>query len=183
MLGKAFSSAAAGIGLGAASTALNAKLQYRYAKKYALNSPSWQMAGLKDAGLNPILAAAKFGGSNNAMPIQAMDLAGSGEKMSSSTAKAATTDLTKQQKKNAEIQKDILEANVSEARSRAHSAASEANVKSNESTLHGMMTDAYIKNGSILPMIEAYKRAGAIDAAKGTVDAVNKFTRPTRTRK
>lgn len=34
-----------------------AALQYRYQKKFAENSPSWNVAGLRKAGLNPILAA------------------------------------------------------------------------------------------------------------------------------
>lgn len=32
------------------------KSQYKYAQKYALNSPSWNVEGLRRAGLNPILA-------------------------------------------------------------------------------------------------------------------------------
>lgn len=32
------------------------KKQYKYAQKYALNSPSWNVQGLRNAGLNPILA-------------------------------------------------------------------------------------------------------------------------------
>ena len=33
-----------------------AKLQYSYAQKYSENGPSWNVKGLRDAGLNPILA-------------------------------------------------------------------------------------------------------------------------------
>lgn len=33
-----------------------AKLQYKYAQRYALNSPTWNVQGLRDAGLNPMLA-------------------------------------------------------------------------------------------------------------------------------
>lgn len=33
-----------------------AALEYAYAQRYALNSPSWNVQGLRDAGLNPILA-------------------------------------------------------------------------------------------------------------------------------
>ena len=33
-----------------------AALQYQYAERYAKNSPSWNIQGLRDAGLNPILA-------------------------------------------------------------------------------------------------------------------------------
>lgn len=36
---------------------LTAAVNYAYAKKYAENSPSWTVKGLRDAGLNPILAA------------------------------------------------------------------------------------------------------------------------------
>ena len=32
------------------------KSQYKYAQKYAKNSPSWNVEGLRAAGLNPILA-------------------------------------------------------------------------------------------------------------------------------
>ena len=34
-----------------------AALNYKYAERYARNSPSWNVAGLRNAGLNPILAA------------------------------------------------------------------------------------------------------------------------------
>lgn len=34
-----------------------AALEYEYAERYAKNSPSWNVQGLRDAGLNPILAA------------------------------------------------------------------------------------------------------------------------------
>lgn len=34
-----------------------AKLNYKYAQKYALNSPSWTVRGYRAAGINPILAA------------------------------------------------------------------------------------------------------------------------------
>lgn len=34
-----------------------AKLNYKYAQKYALNSPSWTVHGYRAAGINPILAA------------------------------------------------------------------------------------------------------------------------------
>ena len=34
-----------------------AKLNYNYAQKYALNSPSWTVRGYRAAGINPILAA------------------------------------------------------------------------------------------------------------------------------
>lgn len=34
-----------------------AKLNYKYAQKYALNSPSWTVRGYRSAGINPILAA------------------------------------------------------------------------------------------------------------------------------
>lgn len=33
-----------------------AQLQYDYAQRYALNSPTWNVQGLRDAGLNPILS-------------------------------------------------------------------------------------------------------------------------------
>lgn len=33
-----------------------AKLEYEYAERYAKNSPTWNIQGLRDAGLNPMLA-------------------------------------------------------------------------------------------------------------------------------
>lgn len=44
------------------------RYQYKMARKYALNSPSWNVVGLRDAGLNPILAATGGGFSNVSTP-------------------------------------------------------------------------------------------------------------------
>lgn len=49
----------------------NAALQYKYAQRYAENTPTWQVKGLRDAGLNPILAVSNgvsFGGSAPSIP-------------------------------------------------------------------------------------------------------------------
>lgn len=43
--------------LGGKNEKKSLRRQYEYAQKYALNSPSWNVQGLRKAGLNPILAA------------------------------------------------------------------------------------------------------------------------------
>lgn len=85
-LGSAFSNAASGISLHDAtggwsdmssrehSAKYNAKLALKYSQAYdqwqALNMPTYTMQGLRDAGLNPILATGQdYGGTiNTAMP-------------------------------------------------------------------------------------------------------------------
>lgn len=63
-LGAAAIGALAGLGTSAynnyrsrSNTKYSAGLEYEYAKRYALNSPSWNVQGMRDAGINPILAA------------------------------------------------------------------------------------------------------------------------------
>lgn len=51
----------------------SAALQYKYAEKYALNSPSWNVAGLRNAGLNPILAATDGSFSSPTVPNVKVD--------------------------------------------------------------------------------------------------------------
>jgi len=98
---------------GAASAAANAKLQYKYAKRMALKSPSWNRKGLKAAGLNPILAANPSGGSPSAgMPSgQAPDIAGSASKM-------ADVGVKQEQEKVARNQADITAAMAAQERNR-----------------------------------------------------------------
>ncbi len=52
-----------------------AALEYEYKQKVAENQPSWNVEGLKKAGLNPILAAGSLGGSSassvNVAPVNA----------------------------------------------------------------------------------------------------------------
>lgn len=52
-----------------ALAAYNAALEYSYAQKYALNSPSWLRAGYENAGFNPILVATQgLGGLGSMSP-------------------------------------------------------------------------------------------------------------------
>lgn len=55
------------------------KLNYKYAQRYALNSPSWVMRGYRAAGINPIVAAqhGQLSVSDNPSTVQTPDL-GSG---------------------------------------------------------------------------------------------------------
>lgn len=64
---------------GAASSAFSQAQQYRYQKRWALRGPGYQMQGLRDAGLNPILAAGSIGGGaggGQVSPISPPDVAG-----------------------------------------------------------------------------------------------------------
>lgn len=102
MLGKIFKGAASSaIGglFGIGQQALSSKLQYKYAKKMAQNSPSWNVEGLRKANLNPILAANPAGGSPSAgMPTgTSLDVAGSVANLSSAKLKETQDDIAHNQ--------------------------------------------------------------------------------------
>ena len=74
-IGSSIFGTALGAASGLATSELQAKTQYRYAKRMAQNAPGWNMEGLRRAGLNPILAANPAGGSPSAgMPSPDMSL-------------------------------------------------------------------------------------------------------------
>lgn len=60
--GAEAATAGLGFGLGQATSALGAKRSYKYWKRQLKKGPSYQMEGLRRAGLNPILAAGGKGG-------------------------------------------------------------------------------------------------------------------------
>ena len=156
MIGDALKSAIGGSALGAASAAMSAKMNYRYAKKYAENSPMWQMAGLRKAGLNPILAAAKFGGSNNAMPVSAMDLAGSTEKVSSSSAKDSASKLSDEMSNTEKAKQDLLQKQIDKAHWEAFSASVQA---FKDDLLRGAYEKSVVQK--IAPVLRAFSESGA----------------------
>lgn len=88
----------AGSVLGSGSSAFTAKQQYRYSKKLAQQSPSWNVHGLRKAGLNPILAANPAGGSPSAgiAPAGSADISGGAESLSSASYKKRQEDLVGQ---------------------------------------------------------------------------------------
>lgn len=114
------------LALGAASSALSSagqiggglisnKQQYEYSKEARLKGPGWDVKGLRDAGLNPILAAAKFGGATGGSPVSGFsvspsDIAGSTEKFMSSSAKKSETTLKDAQTSVAQFNADSAKA-------------------------------------------------------------------------
>lgn len=90
---------------GLVSTGLNSALgyasqksQYRFSKKERLQGPSWDVQGLRKAGLNPILAAGARGGSSSGVaPFSAADLAGASKSSSESNLATANKELVRNQ--------------------------------------------------------------------------------------
>lgn len=169
-------SGAVSAGIGALSSvfggSISQKQQYGYTKKERLKGPGWDVQGLRDAGLNPILAAQKSGPAYGVggFAVSPADIAGQMEKISSSSAKDAQRKNMVKTGKILDIQRETELANMQRARNEAHSAASRSSIDANESTLHGMMTDAYIKGRKVLPMIEAISRAGGFGAVSSAND-------------
>ncbi|AXL14449.1 DNA pilot protein [Microviridae sp.] len=166
----------ASFGLSAASAVASQKQQYRYSKKERQQGPSWDVAGLRKAGLNPILAAGVRGGSSHGVaPMSAADVAKSAEAYSSSSAKDSQGKLMKKQKEltdeqiNTEISKQNVNSALSEkTRNEAYSAMVDAKVREKSGNLQMsnkllQWSDAINKSGGF----------GAINSAKGLVDAFN----------
>lgn len=147
-----------GLGAGAASAAYSAKQQYKYAKRMALNSPGWNVQGLKDAGLNPILAANPAGGSPSAgMPSVDMSL----PSVAASSAKSAA------EKKLADANTDI--ANNNAITSAANAADAMNRMRWNEKTYNYMQSE----NDGFLLKMSALKNAGYSPKDLGEAGVLN----------
>lgn len=107
-IGSAISSA-----VGGASSifggAFSQKQQYKYNKAERLKGPGWDVKGLRDAGLNPILAAQKSGPTQGVggFSVSPVDIAGQMDKISSSSAKDADAKIKKAQSESARSQANI----------------------------------------------------------------------------
>lgn len=95
----------------------NAALQYQYAQRYAENTPTWSVKGLRNAGLNPILAVSNgvsFGGNTPSIPqtddFQGSSLGFNGTVMRKIQQKQAQSNIETQ-----ESQKQLNDANASAA--------------------------------------------------------------------
>lgn len=163
-------SAGLSLGLPAVGQYASNKMGYRFNKKTALHSPSWEVEGLRKAGLNPILAAAKFGGSaaqfSNA---SALDLAGSMEKMSSSSAKKATINLT-----NASADRERSQVSINKGL--AEKAIAEANTAKEIESMTRKKADAY-RTIPFLGYLDAINSAGAKINADNLMKAADFFKR------
>lgn len=161
-LGSMISGAVGGLlgaGASAAAGMISAKQQYKYAKKWAQKGPGYNVQGLRDAGLNPILAAKNpaGGGGPNIGPIAAPDPAGDVSKLSSAVqAKKMTklldeqinTEITKQNVNSAQTQKTISEA---------YSAMADARVREKSGNIQ--------LNSKFLQVLDAINRSGGFGAA------------------
>lgn len=107
--------------------------QYQYAQRYAENSPSWNVKGLRDAGLNPILAVGGGGslGSSSApsvpsVPVSSTDT-GSGSRTGFRFDPMYSTQLESQRLDN-ELKEDTLDTVKKENEVRRLEAEAKASV-------------------------------------------------------
>lgn len=132
------------------------KQQYGYQKQWAKKGPGYQMQGLRDAGLNPILATGSFGGSNSGVSgfnTSAPDVARSLSSISSAKLNKAQIALVNEQrgKVQDERQKVRSETAVSSAM---------ATILGNKAARDIMSTDEYVKMRNVLPKVQAFSEAG-----------------------
>ncbi|AXL14444.1 DNA pilot protein [Microviridae sp.] len=155
----------------AAGGAFSQKQQYGYTKKERLKGPGWDVQGLRDAGLNPILAAQKSGPAHGVggFAVSPADIAGQMEKISSSSAKDADASLKKESRRlvkeqqNTEISRQNVNNQLAEkTRSEAYLAMIEAQLR--EKTGHIQL------NSKVLQAIEAINRAGGFGAVSSAND-------------
>lgn len=97
------------------------KAQYAYAQRYAENSPSWNVTGLRNAGLNPILAVSNgvnLGASTASVP-SVNSHSNSADFTSNSEGKAKYDPLYNKQMENLAADTEMKKANASSTTMRA----------------------------------------------------------------
>lgn len=105
--------------------------QYRYAQRYAENSPSWNVAGLRAAGLNPILAVsngANLGANVPSVP-SATPMANTFDNSSHSQGHAKYDPMYNKQMENLEADTNMKNATAQSTTMRAQADVSEANAR------------------------------------------------------
>lgn len=98
-----------------------AALNYKYQERLAKNQPSWNVAGLEKAGLNPILAtnAPHSGGLNVASPVGGDSKLGASMLEGAGTAASIANVLADKKKKDAEADAIKTQAKAAERTSKA----------------------------------------------------------------
>lgn len=159
---------AASIGMSAASSAastafnigpglISQKQQYGYQKQWARKSPGYHVRGLKDAGLNPVLAAGSFGsgsgGNVSGFSASAPDIARSMSNISSAKLNKAQIDLVNEQRGKVEDERYKV-------RNETAVASAMATILGNKASRDIMSTDEYIRMRKVLPKIQAFSEAG-----------------------
>lgn len=87
--------------------------QYKYAGLYALNSPSWTVKGLRDAGINPIIAFSKGANVGSTVPSIPSTISHSASPSFSSSAAMVKYDpLVKEDYRTKKLHNDTLEDNL-----------------------------------------------------------------------
>lgn len=144
--------------------------QYRRNKKTALNAPSWQVQGLRKAGINPILAA-QIGGA----PSTGLANMSSGGSVAGAAQSSSAASINRKMLDNVKLQNTKLESEIHKTRAEADAASSAANIARNHSAIDGLVTDAYIKNRALLPLLQAYNRAGVSSAVNAATSLLKPF--------
>ena len=173
MLG-AIAGAIGGSLLGGAQQAYSSKLQYRTQKKIAQNSPSWNVSGLRKAGLNPILAANPAGGMPSAgLPAASNpDITSGSKNLSSAQLQRSQVGLT-----NASTGREISATAVNNAL--ADKAKHEANTAKAVADMEKAKSKAY-KKIPFLNYLDAINKAGAglnLGDASRAAEVLRKATR------
>lgn len=124
----------ASIASNAISSASNAKLMklqsalnYFYARKSALNQPSWNRQGLQDAGYNPMLAVqnATSGANSNWSGLNSVENPGLSDALSAGISNAQSFKHLENETKTAESQAEANEATAKNQNAQANNAIEE----------------------------------------------------------
>lgn len=185
------SSSASSSALGFASSYYGREHAYGLNKQARIKGPSWDVEGLRRAGLNPVLAARGSGAGFSSSPLSspASDIARSMESISSSSAKDADAKLKKEQAEATKASKDLMTAQTKQAYQLAdesyHRTAKEmfqADSAQAEAYIRNQIKNVYSsKIGSrTLPILRALAESGlrpdlALGAIPSSAGAVAKF--------
>lgn len=150
----AISSAVGGSLLGMAGSQFDRHQDYKYAKRTREQGPSQQVAGLRKAGLNPILATGSLGGVSSAgsHSSKPADVAGSIDKVSSAELRKSQQKLLNEQKRESYWR---AEREKYTAMSADYKARMDADVRRIQDSPRGQ---------KVLPRIKAFTEAGGFNA-------------------